>query len=79
MAAVRTLTLNFRKYRSWRPLKYPFDSELDLNIHNPLDLENMLVIHTQNRVDKQQVLMHSVDVVCQVRRILSIGIGYPIL
>ena len=39
----------------------------------------MLVIHTQNRVDKQQVLMHNVDVVRQVQRILSIGIGHPIL
>ena len=52
MAAVRTLNLNFRKYRSWRPLKYPFDSELDLNLHNPLNLQKY-VGHTHSKQGRQ--------------------------
>ena len=48
MDAVRTLTLNFRKYRSWRPLKYPIDSESDLNLHNPLNLQKY-VTHTHSK------------------------------
>ena len=52
MAAVRTLTFNLKKYRSWRPLKYPLDSELDLNLQNPLDLQKY-VGHAHSKQGRQ--------------------------